>query len=304
MKNTDSGSKRRTTIQKYLFITAICIVPITQFMIFYFCVNFNSILLAFKTYDGGNLYLNAGFSNFAKFFSDIVKDESMIFAIKNSAVQYAASVLISMPISLFVSYLIWKGIPLSGAFKVILMLPSMISGTVFAIIARYFLEVGVPNLLNNPEMNSLIYSANTTFQTILLYDMWLGFAGNLVLYLGAMSNISVDVVEYGKIDGMNSFHEFIHVVIPGIWPTITMFLVAGVAGFFTNYGSRYTFFEQPWQSPVQGYTLGFYFFTMVANEGVPKYPYAAAGGLMFTAVAVPVTLFAKWALEKFGPRED
>ncbi|MBQ7642471.1 MAG: sugar ABC transporter permease, partial [Clostridia bacterium] len=231
--NKIDAGKRKAIFQKYLFIITICIIPITQFMIFYFGVNINSILLAFKTYDNGNLYFGGGFKNFADFFADVGKSEIMITAIKNSSIQYILSILISTPISLFTSYLIWKGIPLSGAFKVILMLPAMISGTVFAIIARYFLEVGIPNLFD-PEMNSLIYSADTTFITILLYDMWLGFAGNLVLYLGAMSGISVDVVEYGKIDGMNSLQEFIHIVIPGIWPTISMFLVAGVAGFFTN----------------------------------------------------------------------
>ena len=180
----------------------------------------------------------------------------------------------------------------------------MISSTVFCIIMRFFLETGMRRLLNDPGMLSLITTPGISFWTITIYDIWLSFAGNLILYLGAMSSISVDVVEYGKIDGMNAFREFIHIVIPGIWPTLTVFLMTSIASFFTAYGSRYTFFGAK-AATLDNSTLGYYFFVLIAQAAEQvNYPFAAAAGIMFTLVAVPLTLLVKYLLEKFGPSED
>lgn len=35
-----------------------------------------------------------------------------------------------------------------------------------------------------------------------------------------------------------------------------------------------------------------------------EYTLLSAMGLLLTVVVVPLTLFVKWALEKFGPKED
>ena len=48
------------------------------------------------------------------------------------------------------------------------------------------------------------------------------------------------------------------------------------------------------------------FFVKVAHEsgGISQYPYAAAGGILFTLVLTPVTLGVRALLEKYGPSED
>jgi len=249
MNKTGSAFSRKT-LNKYLFIIAIIIFPITQFLIFYVGVKINSVLMAFQTYENGRFLFNAGFSNFGKFISDIFSDTTMITCVKNSTIQYVFSVFVSMPIAIAVAYFIWKDIPGSGVFKVVLMLPSMISSMVFVLIVKNLVQIGGPRLTGDNIYANIF---REEFYAILIYDLWIGFAGNLVLYLGAMSSVSVDVVEYGKIDGVNTFQELFHIVIPGIWPTITTFLVVGVAGFFTNMGSRYSFFEK--SLPSEKYAL-------------------------------------------------
>lgn len=304
-------SIKKKTIYKYLFVIAIICLPVTQFFIFYVGVNLNSVLLAFQTYSQNaegqyEFIYNAGFSNFIQFATDIFRDETMVACVKNSAIQYVIGLVVSMPLAIAVSYFIWKDIPGAGVFKVVLMLPSIISSMVFVIIVKNLVMIGGPKLFNNDALSNIF---RDNFYAILIYDLWIGFAGNLVLYLGAMSGVSVDVVEYGKIDGVNGWQELTHIVIPSIWPTITTFLVVGVAGFFTNAGSRYSFFEYPLQNcPRKNWTLGFYFFAYATESaqagGSTLYPYFSAGGLLFTLVATPITLLARWGLEKFGPRED
>lgn len=295
--------KRDFDYKKTIFLTVLLFIPLLNFLVFYVGVNINSILLSVKQYDvSTDAYTFIGLDNFAKFLNDAFNDKVMLTRIKNSAIQYSITLFIAMPIGVLVSYSVWKKIPMAGFFKVILFLPSMISSAVFVIIAKYFIEYFIPAIFN-PNMQSLINTRDTAFQTMMVYSLWIGFAGNLVLYLGAMSRISDSVIESAMLEGANSFQEFWYIVLPSIYSTMTTFIVVGIAGFFSNYGHFYTFYGIYADDSIQ--TLGYYFFVSVVNKAsYAEYPYASAAGIIFTLVAAPITLIVKTLLEKFGPSED
>lgn len=297
-KKTSLTSRKR---QQTIFLTILLAFPIVQFCIFYIGVNINSIVLAFQRYNPEKATFEiVGIENFIKIFDDIFVNGELKTAVINSLVQFCLTLFISMPINIFVAYLVWRKLPFSGFFKVVLFLPSMVSGVVFVTIARYILTGIMPLewlLLDMPSGNG--------FKTVMVYDLWFNIASGMVVYLGAMSNVSDEVLEYGELEGLGTIKEFFYVVIPGIFPTITTYVVASFAGFFTNYGSLFTFFGSN-TSEQSIRTLGYYFFVGVTDvtKGSADYPYAAAGGLFFTLIVAPVTLFVKWLLEKYGPSED
>ena len=304
-KNGFTERKRK----KALFLISFLAFPVIQFCIFYIGVNINTVVLSFQEYDiDAGKYTFAGFTNYATVIRDIFVNGTLTIAIRNSTIQFFVNLIIALPLHVFVAYCVWKKLPFSEVFKVILFLPSMVSGTVFVMIVRYLLDYGVPALFDVPTpLNAMTFDG---FKTILIYDLWIGFAGGMVVYLGAMSNISEDVVEYGKLENLNTFQEFIYLVVPSIFPTITTYLVASIAGFFTNYGSAYTFFGGSASSNAF-HTLGYHFFVKVAGIGSgsdlssqANYPYAAAGGFLFTVVVAPITLLVKWLLEKYGPSDE
>ena len=106
-------------------------------------------------------------------------------------------------------------------------------------------------------------------------------------------------------EGVTLFQEFTRVTLPLIFPTITVFLVAGVAGLFTNQAGLYNFYGGGAREDLQ--TLGYVFFVKIVkadNASYAQYPYAAASGLLFALVATPVTLLVKYLLEKYGPKEE
>ena len=54
----------------------------------------------------------------------------------------------------------------------------------------------------------------------------------MVLFLAAMQNIPPDLYDAAKIDGANRWHEFRHVTVPGIRPTLVfMFMMVGIWSF-------------------------------------------------------------------------
>ena len=66
----------------------------------------------------------------------------------------------------------------------------------------------------------------------------------MVLYLGAMSGVNQSTIEAAQIDGVGVLGRLWHVILPAIWPTVTVFIMAGFAGYFTNQGATFSFSVQ------------------------------------------------------------
>ena len=303
-----SSVKKNETI----FLTLFLAFPLIQFAIFYIGKNLNSILLAFQSYDvnSGEFYFS-GLTEISKVWKNLwIEGTGLLDEMRRSGIQFLVQLLM-LPLNVFVAYCVWKNLPGAGFFKVILFLPSVVPSIVFVLLGRYFLQYGVPEIFNAPGLDLLDGRNPETmygFKTVLIFGCWLGFAGGMVVYLGAMSGISEDIVEYGRLENMNFIQEFIHIVIPAIYPTITTYTVVAFAGFFTNYGYFFSFFGDGGSAPCT-ITLGHYFFCLIAGNGETPggesaYPEAAAGGLLFTVVVAPLTLLVKFLMEKYGPSEE
>ena len=63
-----------------------------------------------------------------------------------------------------------------------------------------------------------------------LSGLWQNIGWNSILYISALSGISMDLVEAARIDGANRFQTILHVYIPGIVPTIVITFLLAVGG--------------------------------------------------------------------------
>lgn len=301
--------KTKLKIKDYIFVIALTILPLIQFIIMWVGVNLTSFILPFQTYNltdktFGFLDKDNLFHWFQAFFSDMKTDSSMMQTMKNSIFLYFWSMLLMFPLHILVAYAVWKKLCLSKFFTVMLYLPNIISGMVFCIVFKYFVEYGFPLISGNPKLQSMITNPDTGFTTLLIFSSWVGFGGGLVLYIGAMCRIPDSVIEYGQLEGIGAIREFISVVVPMIFPTISVFIITSFMGIFTNQFVLVPFFGT--SAPPNMQTFGYYFFKMVIGEngGSAMYPYAAAASLIFTVIVVPVVLTVKWLLEKYGPNPE
>ena len=126
---------------------------------------------------------------------------------------------------------------------------------------------------------------------MIVYTLWMGL-GMSLLWNGAMNNISPEILEAGKIDGTNWLKELIFLIIPLIWPTLSvnlMFTVAGILGasgpilVFTggNYGTT---------------TLSFWIFKQVQYANNVELP--ATLGLLMSCISIPLVFLVRWLTEK------
>ncbi len=289
-----------------IFYIAFMTIPIVQFLIFWFGVNINSILLAFQRYDmKTGEFVWYGFKNVENVFNSLFDPKGVLYiALGNSLKVYAAHLIIGVPCCLFFSYYIYKKMIFSETFRVLLFMPSILSQIVIVTIFKELVDKGYPELvmaLGGGEVTGLLSSSDTIFPTVLFYDVWTGFGTSILMYTSAMSRIPKSVVESSEIDGAGQFTEFMKITLPLIYPTITTFLTTGIIAIFTSQACLYTFYREM-ASPAD-YTIGYYIFIRISGTTAQfaNYPDAAAMGVIFSLIVAPITLLMRYLFEHLGP---
>lgn len=294
----------------WIFYIGLLIIPITQVVIFYFVVNINSILLAFKQYDGASGQFMWSIETLKQMFTTLHTDKGMTFRLVNSVIMYVVSMVVVLPLSLLFSFYIYKKKPASKFFRTMLFLPSVVSPIVLSMLFGYFVDRAIPEIMLKwfgKEVDGLLAGLDTQFSTVIVYNALLGFGVQVLMYANAMSGINDSTIEAARLDGANSMQEFWHISLPSIFPTLTTFVVVGVAGLFTNQLNLLGFFNT--SANVETQSIGYYLAAEILNAskvqgGVARYPLLSAFGLLSTAIAVPLTFLVKFLMERFGPRTD
>jgi ABC-type sugar transport system permease subunit len=134
---------------------------------------------------------------------------------------------------------------------------------------------------------------------ILIYNVWTGFTGNILLYCGTMARVPLEVLESSKIEGCGAFREFVQIIIPLIFPTISTQIILLFTGVFTSSGPILLFDPNSSYGTV---TLSYWIFKQVYGTGTVggsgSYNLVSATGLCFTLFGVPIILFIRWLMER------
>ena len=306
MELLNKASKRKNIKGNWLlFYIAMAAFPVVQFCIFYIGVNIKSILFAFQSYDyEAGKYIFNGFENFKAVIDKISLGGSYVSMIKNSFLVYFLCLFISVPLALFFSYYIYKNYIGGALFKVLLFMPSILSSIVLVNLFRYMANIVTPGVLSSLgiEIKPLLGNFDTQFGTLIFYTIWTEFGVVVLLYSGAMSGISSSIIEAGEIDGANSLQEFFLIVLPMIFSTLSMFLLTGVAGIFTNQMCLYSLYGDNAEPFV--WTFGYYLFREARLATLDGYTYLSAFGVMASIIAMILTFTVRYAFKKIDPMEE
>ena len=295
-------------VKRILFITAVLALPLTIFAVFYIGVNLNSILLSFKKYvpATGEYVWGAGLANFKQFFDEMATQAFMSYAWKNTFIMFGVNLLINLPFHVFNAYYVSKKNIGSKIFRFLLFLPSILSSVITVTMFRYFIMYGLPELwklFDWGNLPDLVYGIDTGFTTIMVYSFWVNFGGSIILFLGVMNRIPPSLLEAGALDGVTPIKEFVYIILPLIFPTISIFILNLIASFFAQQGALYTFYGSGARK--EFYTFGYYYYIEVlGTAGEANYPMASAAGLLFTIVIVPIVLAFRKVMNTICPPVD
>ncbi|MCQ2742100.1 MAG: sugar ABC transporter permease [Bacilli bacterium] len=283
--------------------------PVIQFCIFYIYVNINTVRLAFnfgETSGGPFVYLEYVSQN-----PEFLKGAGL------SLLLYLVCTAISIPLALLFAYYIYKKFKGGKLFRFLLFLPSIISATVLIIIFTKFtaydllvfqhdvLGVEVPVSITSGEFKYV-------WVVVIGFYLFLNFGTTTLIYSNKMSEISTEVVEAARLDGVNRLQEFWHIVLPGVWPTLSTFIITGMATIFTNQYFLFTFYSSTAVTTLGNAPLGYIIYNSIQDaflspqsvERAPvMYHNMAALGILITAVTIPLVFGGRALLKRFGPSE-
>ena len=302
--------KTKTSTRDAFFFYGLIILPVVQFLIFYVFVNFNSILLSFQKYDSasaGFVFLNDNiFKNYQGVFELTSLGLDLGKIVLNSVILWACIVVFGTIPAIIFSYYIYRKRTLCHFFKFFLFLPSVIPSILLTTVFKGFMIDCVSNIMRVwgatfKTSNGLLdpYS-DTAFPILLFYYIWISFGSQVLFYTNAMAQISPSLLEAGKLDGCSESNLLFHVVLPGIMPTIKTFIIASIAGLFTNQMMLFNFYGVIDNAPNIA-TLGYFIYSYAAPgpSNYDNYPLMSAFGLCCSVIAIAAIFVTNRIFKRF-----
>lgn len=257
-------------------------------------VNFNSILLTFKTMVRGELQfvgIDDLFFNYISFFDSLKQDkvQEMIWA---SLAYFVVSCCVTLPISLFFSYFIFKKIYAAGFFKAVFYLPSILPLVILTLI--YTLTLSKDGVLG-PVLEFFniegLFLGSSAKWMVWIFCVWAGIGYDVILLTSGMSRIPKEILESCKMDGIKPSTEFFKIIIPLTWPTITTLFIFGMMSVFNVY-------LQPFfltQGNHQTMTIGL---KIYQESGGAALQSPATMGLVCSLIGAPIICSVRYGLNR------
>ncbi|MFI8165201.1 carbohydrate ABC transporter permease [Streptomyces sp. NPDC085931] len=214
-------------ITPWLFLLA----PLTLLIVFTYAPIANMIAYSFTDWDGvspGLRYTGAG--NYTELFT-----RSDLFEVFWVSGYYLAASVFQIAAALYFATVLSFDVRFRNFFKGVLFFPYLINGVAIGFVFLYFFQDGgtLDSLLGlfgaetdrawlgTPE------SANTSLAAV---SVWRHLGLNFVLFLGAIQSIPADLYEAAELDGANRWHQFRHIIAPGIKPVLSLTVILSISG--------------------------------------------------------------------------
>lgn len=308
--------------KKFLFIAVTLLYPVVHLLIFWFYVNVDSIMLAFKDTRNSNL-MNAwpwDFYSFQTVFRDLASGSTQgQSVVRNLWVLLGKSVLIwtnaniiCNVISLLTAYILTKHMIGSRFFRTVFYIPGIVGAVVFSTIMMEIYKAGgpVPELFRSlgvklplgAQRGGMLASEETAYWTLIIQQFVLGIGGGNMIIAGAYMKIPQEIFESASLDGCGFFRETFRIAVPCIWTTVSTLMVFALCGIFVADLSFYLY------STGGAYGLdniGYFMYSLQA--GIAQNPYntwiygyGAALGILITVITIPVVYLGRFLLSKMS----
>ncbi len=279
-----------------IFVWSILGVQIAHFLVFWLYVNFNSIMLAFKNSSGNVEYWTT--ENVVWVFRELFhpKDSSLQLAFINTMKFFLLNVIV-FPLGLFYAYAFFKKMPGKNFYRVMFYIPVIVSGVVMSAFYRYMLQPKGPvgliyTAITGNLAPNFLYEPEYALGAVMIYSLWFGISGNLLVIGGAYARIPPEIIESGKMDGVGWLREMWQLCIPVIWPTVSIILLMMIANIFNTTGDILLLTRGNGDTT----TINYWLFDQVRFQS--SYYRPSAFGLVLTAIAIPVMLITRYFLDK------
>ena len=196
-----------------LLFTIVLFIPICQ-----------SIYYSFCEYKGLTAPEFIGLKNYR----DLLKDKSMVFALKNSLFFLIFSCISQLIMGLFLAALLTNIKKGRNLFKNIIYLPCVLSSAALGLLWMFIFspKLGINQALEKFGVEGPLWLMDTSGFIILpmwviaFVALWQYVGQSMMLYMAQISGISTSLYEASYIDGCSRAKSFIYITLPLIKPMV------------------------------------------------------------------------------------
>lgn len=303
--------KRKTWTSRDVTLFLIASAGLLFLLIFSYVPMFG-ILLAFKDdsqffniFDVIEYGSFVGFDNFVEFFHD----QKFWGVLLNTLGLNLLMLLINFPAPVVFALLLneVKHKKYKKAIQTLSIFPHFISWVVFGgiIIALTDMTTGIVNPIlyafgiGSPDDPVNLLTAAYFWPLMIVVSMIKGVGWGSVIYLAAITNISSELYEAAELDGANRFQCAMHVTLPGIAPTVTVFLLLNISGLLGNSFEQFYVLQNPANISRSEVLATYIYQTGMIDR---KYSYTTAMGFFESVVGVILMLTANTISKKVADR--
>lgn len=261
-----------------LLFTVVLFIPICQSVYYSFC-----------EYKGLTAPEFIGLTNY----KNLLKDKSMMFALKNSVFFLIFSCVSQLIVGLFLAALLTNIKKGRNLFKNIIYLPCVLSSTALGLLWMFIFspKLGINQLLEKFGIEGPLWLMDTDGFIILpmwviaFVALWQYVGQSMMLFMAQISGINTSLYEASYIDGCSRVKSFWHITLPLIRPMVATSLSLNAIGSLKFFDLIYNMTEGGPNHRTEVlathlYTQGFKY---------NKYGYASAIGVVLIVLCLLVT---------------
>lgn len=296
------STKKQDFISGYLFISPFII----GFLMFIVVPMIISFVISFHRYD---LLTEAKFIGFDNFTEVLFDDPKFRTSLSVTLKYVAMAVPLRLIVALAVAMLINRPSKLSGLYRVLFYIPSVIGGSVAVSIMwrNLFGDTGLINGILTQMGLDPIYFFKEPFLALLTLVLLAGwqFGSSMLVFLGGLKNIPNELYEAADMDGAGKFRQFFSITLPVLSPIIFFNLVMQTISAFLTFTPAYVI-SNGTGSPRNGTLVyALYIYQQAFGELNMGYASALAWVLIVIIGAITILLFATskyWVFSENGEK--
>jgi multiple sugar transport system permease protein len=286
----DARRRRRRGLIAWLYLA----VPLAFLLTFTYIPVGNLVFYSLTKWDGFSPEKQfVGADNYVQLFT-----RPELFQVFIVSLYYLASGVVQMALALYFATILSFNVRFRNFFKGVLFFPYLINGVAIGFVFLYFFQPGgtldtVLRLVGVPGNHLWLGDPGLVNWSLAGVSIWRYLGLNFVLFLGAIQSIPSEIYEAAQIDGANRWHQFRHLIVPGIRPVISLSVTLVVSG-------SLSVFEIPYimTAGANGSTT-FVIQTVKLAFSFNKVGLASAAAVVLLAIILLVT----WAQRRIVPDE-
>lgn len=234
-----AGTRRGAGLRGYTWWSLAYIAPALAFFVaFVIYPIVISVQTSFYDYDGLTPATSAGFSNYARIFTDTDLRAALLHSLLLLFFYAALPVCIGLLLAGAMSRIRIYGLTV---FRALLFLPQILSSVVVAVSWRGLLAADGPvngalRLVGLGDLaTSWLGNFDTALPSIGIIGTWVEYGLCMVLFLAGIVTIDRSLYEAARLDGAGTVREFLAITLPALRPQISIALILTITFALRNF---------------------------------------------------------------------